>query len=150
MAANTVPIFPLTPNSLAGKLVGATGIAKSDGTGTVATDMILLFTAGADGAYVEGVQFWPSASAVGTATTATVLRVYLSTKTSGATSNLDTFLLGELTAAQQTADSATVATTILSLAINRKIGANQTILASSHVTNAGSTSWSAVCFGASY
>ena len=151
MAANTVPIFPLTPLSSVGNIVGGTGVAKSDGTGTaIGTDMIKLATAGADGAYIESVQFTPSASAVGTSTTATVLRVYVSNKTSGATTTADTTLIGELTAASVSAASATVATTTLTLAINRKIAANLTILASSHVTNAASTSWSGMCYGASY
>lgn len=152
MPANQNPIFALTPNTPIAKLVGGTGLARSDGTGTaVGTDMILLFTAGTNGSFVESVQFWPSASAVGTATTATVLRVYLSTKTSGATTGgTDTTLIGELQAASQTAASATVATTILTLQLYKKIAANQTILASSHATNAASTSWSAIAFGGDF
>jgi hypothetical protein len=67
MAANTNPIYSLTPQSLTGKTI-ATANTAVDGTGTVVT----LFTAGADGGRVEKVR----ARALGT-NVASVLRVFI-------------------------------------------------------------------------
>ena len=49
MAANTTPIFPVTPNVGFGTL-GATGVTGTDGT---SASNILLFTAGTNGSRIE-------------------------------------------------------------------------------------------------
>jgi len=79
MAANTSPIFPLTPNTPVGVTITAANTAK-DGTGTVAT----IFTAGANGARVDYVRFMPLGTNV-----ATVARVFLNngSATTTATNN---------------------------------------------------------------
>jgi hypothetical protein len=151
MSANITPVYPLTPNTPVGKIVGASANVKSDGTGTaIGTDMILLFTAGANGSLIESVRFSPSASSAATATAATVLRLYLSSQTSGATTNANTTLIAEVAAAAQTADQTTTATFFLEVALNKKIQAGYVILASSHIVNNASTTWSAQAFGADY
>lgn len=67
MAANTTPIFPLTPNITVGKTISAANTAK-DGTGTVVT----VHTAGANGSRVEKLRI----RALGT-NVATVLRLFI-------------------------------------------------------------------------
>lgn len=67
MAANTIPIFPLTPKLTWGTDLQTANTAK-DGTGTVVT----LMTAGANGSRVDYLR----ARATGT-NTATVLRIFI-------------------------------------------------------------------------
>lgn len=73
MAANTSPIFPLTPK-MAWATLTAANIAK-DGTGTVST----VATAGANAAFVEGIRVVPIGTNV-----PTVLRVFANNGSSSA------------------------------------------------------------------
>ena len=68
MAANTIPIFPLTPKIGFGSAALQTANTAKDGTGTVCT----LLTAGANGSRVDYLRV----RATGT-NTATVLRVFI-------------------------------------------------------------------------
>lgn len=157
MPANTSPIFPLTPNCPVGKKVGIAANVKSDGTGaqignggTAGDDMILVFTAGSNGSFVESVKFSPSGSTAATATAATVLRVYQSSQTTGATTAGNTTLLAEVQAAAQTADQTTTATFAFEVPLNKKIPSGQTILVSSHIVNNANTNWCVICYGGDY
>lgn len=148
MAANTKPIYTLVPSSGSEQLT--TGNNRSDGNGTIGTDMFKIFEASASGGYVSSVRFAPWATVAGTATAATVARLYISGSTSGATTSANTFLIGEYALAAQTADSATVATYIVEAQINKAIKGGFTILASIHTTPSANTGWSATCFGGNY
>lgn len=75
MAANTNPVFTLTPNITVGQTVTTANTAK-DGTGTVVT----VHTAGANGSYVYYVTFQP----MGT-NTASVGRIFINNGSSNAT-----------------------------------------------------------------
>jgi len=90
MAANTNPIFPITPKVEWGKLTTA-NIAK-DGTGTVVT----LFTAGANGARIDQIKV----RALGT-NVATVLRLFIN-KGSTNTTATNNSLVHEVTIAATT------------------------------------------------
>ena len=86
MAGNQNPIFSRI--GATGGVYVTTGNPRSDGTGTVGTNMFLAFTSDAtNGSYVQRVRFTPASSGVGVNTTATVGRVFLSNVASGATSN---------------------------------------------------------------
>jgi len=67
MAANTTPVFPITPVVTVGKTLLTANTAK-DGTGTVVT----LYTAGANGSKLNGVQIAYTGTSV-----ATVLRLFV-------------------------------------------------------------------------
>lgn len=149
MAANTNPIFSLTPN------VGTTAITaqntSSAGGGTIATDIFKAFTAGANGSWVSRIQFDPTATAAATATTATTLRAFISSQTSGATTaGTNTVLIGEISAAAQTADQTTTATASLVIPCNFALTPAWTILVTSHQTLAANTSWQVKVFGGDY
>lgn len=151
MAANTAPIFTGVPNlGDAVWLAGTTANVKSDGAGTIGTDMLLLFTAGANGSFLNRVRFSPAATVASTATTASVHRLYLSTVSSGATTSANTSLIGELAAAAQTADQATVGTTPLELPLGFYIPSGTQLLWSMHHAAAANTLWHAVAFGGNY
>jgi len=150
MPANTSPVYPLTPNTPVGKVIGAAANVKSDGAGTIGTDIMIVFTAGANGSFLESVRFSPFASAAATATTPTTLRLFLSSATSGAVTSANTSLLQEITAGAQTADHSTTATFFFEIPLNKKIQANYTILASAHVINAASTGWMCTAWGGDF
>jgi hypothetical protein len=149
VAANTAPIFGLTPN-IGATQFGSAALTKSDGSSGVVgigTDIFKAFTAGANGSFVEKIRLSPVATAAATATSGTVHRVYVSSKTSGVTANTDTFLIAEVGASAQTADQTVTATFFLEIPLNIKLNANWTILVSTHIVNAANTNWTAVVFG---
>jgi hypothetical protein len=149
MPANTAPIFSLTPNN--GKVSVTAALTKSDGTGTIATDIFKLFTAGANGSYVGDVRFSVAASAAGTASTATVARVYLATTGSGATTGgTNVFLLAEAALPSQTADSTTTPTFPAVVPLNRALASGEFILVSTHHAPAASTAVHATCNGGDF
>jgi len=146
MAANTAPCFPLTPN-IGAAILGATANVKSDGVGTIATDIMKIITGGTNGTWVKAVRLSPFASAAATATAATVLRLFISTKTSGATTSADTFLFQETAAAAQTADQTTTSTFYFEIPFGLWLPASYTILGSSHIINNANTGWMAIGIG---
>lgn len=151
MVANVQPIFSKTPKAEGSIWTSSlTANTKSDGTGTIATDLVLAYTAGADGAYLNKIRFTPSASVAATATTASVIRVYLSTIGSGATTRTNTFLIAELAAPAQTADQTTIATNPLELPLGFAIPSGMYLHWSMHHAAAANTSWQAVVMGGDY
>lgn len=136
---------------ISGVAVGGTANTQSGGVGTIATDIFKAFTADAtNGSWVSRIRLQPVATVAATATSATVLRIFVSSKTSGATTQADTFLIQEVAAPLQTADQTTVATNFIEVSLNFALPASYTILVSSHIVNAANTSWQATCFGGNY
>jgi hypothetical protein len=148
MAQNTQPIYTLVPQSTSTQLTAAN--TRSDGNGTIGTDIFKVFEAGADGGFVSTIKFMPWATAAATATTATVIRVFISSMTSGATTSADTFLFMEVAAASQSADSSTAAVFPIEVMVNKAIKGGFTVLVSMHAAPAANTGWAAICFGGSY
>jgi hypothetical protein len=152
MPANTSPIYTLSPALGSGQLTpSVTANTKSDGAGTIGTDIIKVFTADAtNGSYVSSLRFCPYATVAATATTSTTLRVFISTQTSGATTAADTWLFAEVSAAAQTADHSTNATFAIEIPINRILPPSYTILVTQHVVAAANTGWHATVFAGNY
>lgn len=144
MAVTATPVFPQAPWLGAVRVTAAN--TSSQGGGTIGTDIFLAGTAGSNGGFVERVRFSPTATAA-TNTTATVARVFWSTVTSGATTNANTFLLGEVTLPLIAADNATAAVSIFDLPLNFPIPAGNTILVTNHAAPAANTAWVAVVVG---
>lgn len=118
---------------------------KSDGSGTIGTDIFLAATVDAtNGGFVRDVTFYPTATVAGTSTTATVGRVFASTKSTGATTPADTHPMGEVTLAAQATDSTSAATYPLVVPINRPLPPGTTILVTNHAAPAANTRWKAV------
>lgn len=88
MAANTSPIFPLTPN-IAWGVIDTANTAK-DGTGTVVT----IYTAGANGGRVDRLRYKAKGTNV-----ATVLRVFINNGSTNATAANNTMYHEETIAA---------------------------------------------------
>lgn len=148
MAANTAPIFTKTPN-LNGVSVTAAN-TRSDGNGTIGTDIFKAWTAGADGGYVEDVMLALTGTTANTTSTATVARIFASSQSSGATTVSNTHLLAEVTLPAVTADSSTGATNTFRIPVNKPMPAGWTILVTNHAAPATNTAWHATVAGGDY
>lgn len=95
MAANTSPIFPLTPKVSWGKVTTADGTASKNHDGT-SSGAVLVFTAGVNGARVDEIRL----EALGT-NTATACRIFANNG-SDQTSATNNTLLKEFTVASTT------------------------------------------------
>jgi hypothetical protein len=149
MAGNSDPLF-----SKAGK-IGAVAVTaantSSQGGGTIGTNIFLAFTADAtNGSFVREVRFMPAATAAGTATTATVARVFISSVTSGATTSSNTHLFADIALGSQTADSTTSGTFPVIVLMNIALPPNYTILVTNHAAPAANTHWKCTVVGGDY
>jgi hypothetical protein len=149
LGANVEPIYTVTPRTQG---IAITAVnTRSDGNGTIATDIFKAFTAHATyGSYVARIRFSPVATVAATATAATVLRVFISSQTSGATTQANTWLIQEVAAPTQTAAQTTTATNYIEIPLGFALEPNYTILVTTHVANAANTSWTAVVVAGDY
>lgn len=152
MAVNNDPLLAGKGNvGVAVWLPSLTANTKSDGTGTIGTDMVKCFTADSTyGAFVQKVRLHPQASVAATSTTATVARIFISSITSGATTNANTFLWAEVALAAQTAAQTTTAALPIEIPLGFALPAGYTILVSMHAAPATNTSWSIHVIGGDY
>lgn len=152
MAVNNDPLLAGKPNNgNAVWLPATTANTKSDGTGTIGTDMLLLLTADTTyGTFVQKVRLSAQAGTAATATTATVARIYISTISSGATTNANTTLYAEVACASQTADQTTTATAPIEIPLGIALAAGETLLFSMHHAAAANTSWGITAIGGDY
>jgi len=148
MAANTNPIFSLTPQ-VSGVAVTAANTSSS-GTGTIGTDIFKAYTAGADGAWLSRLRISPFATVAATATTATVARVFVSSATSGATTAANTLLIAELSLPSVTADHSTNATQGVEVPLNFALKALWTVLVTTHAAPATNTGQQFVVFAGDF
>jgi hypothetical protein len=150
MAANTAPIFTLTPTVGHGLLTGNIANTASDGAGSIGTTMTLLESAGANGSFFSRIRVQAVSSAAATSMTATVIRFYLSTQSSGSTTSANTWLIYELSVAALVADHSTNATNYYDVPLNFAVPSGLNLLASIHANLATNTSWQISVFGGDY
>jgi hypothetical protein len=145
MPANTAPIYSIAGDvqSVAqnntGLIVGPTANTALDGTGT----NYKLFTAGANGSYIQKIRFRPVGSPA-----ATVCRVFVSSSTT--TNATNTWLYDEITLPAVTL-SQTAASSVFELPLNFALNANY-LLYVTFGTSTGSagTGYSVVCIAGDY
>lgn len=152
MAQNTAPIYTQVPKiGRAAWTSSTTANTTSDGTGTIGTNILLVFTADStDGSFVSRIRLIPTATTAATATTATVARIYVSTQSSGATTSSNTTLISEVACPSQTADQTTSAVNFYEVELGFALPASSTILVSMHHAAAANTKWEFICFGGDY
>lgn len=153
MAANTAPLYTLTPNIGTARITTTYAQVKSDGTsaGTTNDFVVKAFTAGANGSYVDRVRFFSVASAAATTGVATTLRAYLSTvSTPGATANSDTFLIGEVSVPAISSSHSTNATNYYDIVLGFAIPSGKYIHVSQHVAQTTNQAWNAIVIGGDY
>jgi len=139
MAANTMPIW--TGTAKASSVVISAANTRSDGNGTIGTDIFLAATIGSNAGFVEAIEFLPHATAAGTSTTATVGRVFWSTQGSGATTSSNTNLIREVVLPSVTAASTSAANPAIAIPIGRAFSADAKILVTMHAAPAANTAW---------
>lgn len=132
----------------AGNLVPGNGIVtaantSSQGGGTIATNIFLVLTAGANGTWVEAIRWIATATAV-IAMNATTARIFLSTQGSGATTSANTVLLDEWALPSVTAGGTTTSGAYVDRPIRMRINSGQFILVTNAVAPANNTAWVAV------
>jgi len=128
-----------------------TANSKSDGTGTIGTDMLLAFTADATyGAQVDKIRIVPQGSVASTPTTASVARIYISSQTAGATTNSNTWLFKEVKLSGVITDQATQALNPTEIDLGFSLPPGYTILVSMPHAAATGTSWAFLVFGGDY
>ena len=154
MAANTYPIFTLTPNVGRCRITTTFAQPKSDGTSssTPPDVMVKAFTAGVNGSYVDKVRFQSVASAATTGA-ATVLRAYLSTvadPSAGPTTNTNTFMLGEISVPAVPSASLTLATSPYEIPLNIAIPTGTYIHVAQCAAQTANQAWNAIIFGGDY
>jgi hypothetical protein len=156
MAANTSPIFSLTPlvqkSSITNSITALTvsnGTAATGVSGTTG-EMVVVATGGTDGSYLQRLRLRWTASAAATATTATVVRLYVSTVSSGATTSSNTYCIEEVTMAVQTAASSSTATFPIDIPLNFILPSGSYLLASVHQKPAASTEVCMTVYGGNY
>jgi hypothetical protein len=147
MAANTAPIFTIVPEFSAVRIQAAN--TSSSGSGTIGTDIYLAFSPGANGSYLQKIRFSLAESTIGTASAACVLRVFLSTQSSGSTSAGNTWLIQEVVAATQT-PSATLSASPIDIPLNFAIPSTYYVLVSASVAPTANTTWNANVFAGDY
>jgi hypothetical protein len=149
MPANTAPIYTLPPSGVGCAITAA--LTKSNGDGTIGTDIFKAYTAGSNGAWLSKVRISLGATTAATATQATVARVYLSSATSGATTGgTNTFFIAEIAVPSQSADNTASATYPLDIPIGMAVPAGWTVLVSTHHAPAANSSVQAIVSAGDY
>ena len=138
MPANTAPIFTITPRVDNLKLTGNVASAKSDGTGTVGTDIFLISTPGANGTLISRLRLNPYATTP-TTTAATVFRFFLATVNSGSPTADNCHLVQEVTIGAVAAANATTGLPPIEVPLNFVIPSGQYLLVSTHANFAANT-----------
>lgn len=150
MAGNTTPIFSRI-GIISASAIGTTAAVSSSGVGTIGTNIFNVFTADAtNGSFVQRIRFSPSATTAATSTAATVHRIYVSSVSTGATTQANAWLFQEVACAAQSAAATTTATAYVEVPLNFALPPNYTILVNSSVVNNANTSWTAIVFGGAY
>lgn len=148
---NTAPIFTGTPK-VSGTTI-TTAQNNSQGSGTIGTNIFLAFSGGTNGSYLQKVRFTLGGATANTASTAAVLRVYLSTQASGATTSANTFLIQEVTAASQTPNVVTTltgATYPIDVPLNFAIPTGYYLLVGASAVTGANTVWTVTTYGGDY
>lgn len=141
MSQNTAPVFTAPANIGFANLLAANANTALDGTGTVST----IFTAGANGSYVNNL-ILKSSTTTATSNAAT-LRLWVNNGSTSGTATNNT-LIREYTLGAVTA-SATGSTINYEFPLNIQLPAGYTIIATV-ATMAASTGWQFTCLGADY
>ncbi len=155
MPANTTPIYTLTPNVGHAVITTTYAQVKSDGTtaGSGNDRMVLAFTAGANGSYVDTVRFNCVANTAATSSVATTLRVYMSTVAApeaGATTQANTHCFAEISVPIVVSSHSTNATNFYEIPVNKAIPTGTYIHVAQHVAQTTNQVWKATVFGGDY
>jgi len=155
MAANTSPIWTLTPDVNWALIPNVTANVNTQNPGAidsgVAAGTVLTFSSGVNGSYLQKIRFQFTSTTSVISSVATVLQVYISTvNTAGNALNIvnTTYHIGVQAAAQ----TFTVATApyVIEIPLNFAIPASRYILVSQSVAQTANSGWMASVIGGDY
>lgn len=150
MAANTSPIWTLTPNvSHADILTTATNV-NTTAPGTIGTNCFVAFTSGVNGSYIQKFRFSFVSTTSVISSVSTTLQVYSSTVNTGATTAANTDLLAIVQAAPQTVSAVTTASYAIEVPFNYAIPANRYLLVAQSVAQNTNANWQGLAIGGNY
>ena len=148
MAGNAIPQF--TRNGRIDSALLLAGNVASDGSGTIGVDIFNAFAADLlNGSLVDFVRFLPVA-AIPASTTPTVGRVFASSRTAGATTPADTFLIGEVILPIAGASNPLTPVSPVEFAIDKRLAEGWTMLITVDASPPAGVAWRAVTFGGDY
>ncbi len=149
MAANTLPIFTKTPN-VGGKKIVTAPTTVYDTSGTIATDIYLLFQAGANGSFVDRIRFKYTGNGT-TASNLACVRIWLSSVNTGTpVAGTSSFYIDEIALPVTPTINTTTVNEIFEIPLGFAIPANWTVLGIITVSQPANFGWLATCFGADY
>ena len=135
MAANTAPIFPLTPNTGLMNVLLTTALTNTkafDGTDTAGTALAQCYEAGVNGSRIDSftVQFVSTNGATASGTTAaTLVRFWINNGTANTTATNNQLLAEMAISAATITALATAPNTVYTIPINKAIPAGYKIFA---------------------
>jgi hypothetical protein len=150
MAANTSPIWTLTPNVSGVDIATTAANVNTTAPGTIGTNCFLAFTSGADGSYLQKVRFSFVSTTSVISSVATTLQVYVSTINTGATSAANTDLIVNVQAASQAIPNTSTAPYVIEIPLNYAIPAARYILVTQSVAQTTNSNWQAMVIGGNY
>jgi hypothetical protein len=151
MAANTSPIWTLTPNVGWAQIPNTFANVNTISPGVIDTGTVLAFSAGVDGSYLQKVRFQFTSTTSVISSVATTLQIYLSTVNTPAALNVvnTTYLTG-VQAAAQTLTTVTTAPYVIEVPLNFAIPASRYILVSQSAAQTANSAWQATVIGGNY
>lgn len=148
---NTQPIYTAHPDVEANTtLISAVNASLYNAAGTIGTDIYTLFTADAtNGGFVQRVRFQYVANAT-TASNPCVLRLFISNKTSGATTDADTWFYESVVIPQIGALTTTAGNVFYEIPLNFGLPPSYTLLAKITVAQPASCGFVATVIAGNY
>lgn len=151
MAANTSPIWTLTPNVGWAQIPNTYANVNTISPGVIDTGTVLAFSAGVDGSYLQKVRFQFTSTTSVISSVATTLQIYLSTVNTAAALNvINTTYLTGVQAAAQTLTAVTTAPYVIEVPLNFAIPASRYILVSQSAAQSANSAWQATVIGGNY
>ncbi len=149
-AINTNPIFSKASDvQISGPIITAASVVH-DGSGTIATDVYKVFSADAtNGGYCEKLIFKYVANAT-TTSVAAMLKIYIASVTSGATTNSNMALIGEIALPTTGTLSTTVVAATYEYPIGFAIPAGYSICCKITVAQSANTGWMCTAVAGKY
>ena len=150
MAANTSPIWTLTPNVGHADILTTSTNVNTTAPGTIGTNCFVAFTSGVNGSYIQKFRFSFVSTTSVISSVATTLQVYSSTVNTGATSATNTDLLAIVQATNQTVSAVTTAPYQIEIPFNFAIPAGRYLLVAQSVAQNTNSNWQGLAIGGDY
>lgn len=149
MTANTAPIFSVAPDIQAIGPIIAVASVLYNASGTIGTDVYLVYTAPTNGGFVQRVRFKYVANAT-TASNACVVKLFISSATSGAVTDANSWFYDEIALPATGTLTTTAGNATYDIPFGFGIPAGYTILAKITVAQPTSCGWMATAIAGHY